>query len=170
MTQPLVIYQYANPEHSVIKDSRGNFIPVNPDSRQYQEFLKNHDLSEVRVYTAPKVDLNAYLAAVRYKFETGGIYINGMFVATDDRSKTMIIGARAMADTNKDYVLKWKLGNGNFINLDAGTIIYISNTVLQHVQKCFDIEGDISDLISKKEIRTVEQIDQLFKEKLEKGA
>lgn len=159
----MIIYQYANPQKTVIRDSAGNFFPTDTNNRQYREFLKNNSLDIVREYSVPSVDLKSFVAATRYNYEIGGIMVNGIKVASDDRSKTMIIGARAMADSNKDYSLKWKLTDGTFITIDAYGIIAISNAVLAHVQKCFDVEGEIINLIDNKRIRTTTEVLDRFK-------
>lgn len=83
------------------------------------------------------------LAEYRYKKETGGFLLNGLFVSTDDRAKTLLIGARIEAveaiENNQSYSINWKTENG-FITLDATTIISISNVVRAFVQGCFDKE------------------------------
>jgi hypothetical protein len=81
---------------------------------------------------------------VRQEKETGGITINGVQVSTDRQSQSLIIGARIAAkealDNSEAYVINWKADNG-WIQLDAPTIIHISNVVREHVQACFDAEN-----------------------------
>lgn len=49
-----------------------------------------------------KADLLSYAADKRWQVETGGLVIGGVPVATDDRSKIMIIGARVKALFGRD--------------------------------------------------------------------
>jgi hypothetical protein len=50
-----------------------------------------------------KDELIAYAADVRWRKEVGGIVVAGVPVATDDRSKQMIIGARLAANSDPDW-------------------------------------------------------------------
>lgn len=93
---------------------------------------------------ARKAQMLVALAERRWRAETGGILVaGGMTVATDDRSKTMIMGARIKADADGGYTLRWKTSAG-FQTLDAATIIAISDAVLAHVATCFDREDALS--------------------------
>lgn len=86
--------------------------------------------------------LNA-LAAHRYKIETGGTIVNGMAVATDDRAKLMLNGARNAALADEEFVTKWKTPQG-FITLSAAQIIALSDAVAAHVNKCFMAEATVA--------------------------
>lgn len=108
------------------------------------------------------VDLPAYAAAKRWEKEVGGIEVNGLTVATDDRSKTMISGARVAAMANSDFTTAWKGSGGEFVPLDAGAVVAISDAVLAHVSNCFAIEAQVLADIEAGAITTVEQIDAAF--------
>lgn len=108
---------------------------------------------------SPPVDLGAYAAAKRYDAETGGIVVAGMIVATDDRSKTLLAGARIKADSDVNHTVRFKTGAG-FVTLDAAQIVTVSDAVLEHVQACFDAEGDILAAIGDGTVTTVAQIDE----------
>ncbi|MBK3800468.1 DUF4376 domain-containing protein [Azospirillum brasilense] len=89
----------------------------------------------------------AALAAKRYAVETGGIIVNGLPVATDDRAKTLLLGARLEVLGNPTLTLRWKTADG-FVALSATQIVAISSAVRAHVQACFNREADLSALIS----------------------
>lgn len=86
--------------------------------------------------------LAAYAADKRWRVETGGISVGGMAVATDDRSKIMIIGARVKANSDPDFTTEWKTAAG-FVTIDAATIIAISDAVQAHVAACFAAEAAV---------------------------
>jgi hypothetical protein len=106
-----------------------------------------------------QVELVAYAADKRWRVETGGIAIGGMPVATDDRSKMMIMGARVKANDNPDFTTKWKSASGMFVVLDGAAIIAISDAVLSHVDTCFEVEATVLAEIAAGTITTIEQID-----------
>lgn len=107
----------------------------------------------------PKVDLYAYAADKRWRVETGDVSVGGMTVATDDRSKVMIMGARIKADADPDYVVGWKGADGNFVELSAPQIIAVSDAVLAHVDACFAAEASVAAAITAGAITTTQQID-----------
>ena len=119
-------------------------------------------------FTAPPplppepVDLIAYASSKRWAIENGGFTFSGFNVATDDRSKLMISGARIKADKDPEFTTRWKTDSGAFITLDAATIIAISDAVLAHVDNCFAIEADVIDAIADGTITTTAQIDLAF--------
>lgn len=110
----------------------------------------------------PGMTLQEYAAAKRWEKEVGGIEINGLTVATDDRSKTMISGARVAAMANPDFTTAWKGSGGEFVPLDASAVVAISDAVLAHVSNCFAIEAQVLADIEAGAITTVEQIDAAF--------
>ncbi|WP_376958199.1 DUF4376 domain-containing protein [Azospirillum sp. A26] len=85
--------------------------------------------------------------ALRWQKETGGIVIRGVTVATDDRSKTLILGKRAKARENPDMTFRWKAAGGEWVDLTGVQIIGIADAVADHVQACFDREGELHDAI-----------------------
>lgn len=110
----------------------------------------------------PPADLVAYAANKRWEVETGGINVGGVPVATDDRSKIMIIGARVKADADANFTTQWKLPSGEFVSIDAATLIAISDAVLAHVDACFAVEGAVLTDIEGGTITTTAQIDEAF--------
>ncbi|PWU76220.1 hypothetical protein DK867_02810 [Ochrobactrum sp. POC9] len=110
----------------------------------------------------PGMTLQEYAAAKRWEKEVGGIELNGLTVATDDRSKTMISGARVAAMANPDFTTAWKGSGGEFAPLDASAVVAISDAVLAHVSNCFATEAQVLAGIDAGTITTVEQIDAAF--------
>ncbi|MHB1183408.1 MAG: DUF4376 domain-containing protein [Desulfobulbia bacterium] len=89
----------------------------------------------------------AALAAYRYDKEVGGLTLpNGMKVTTDDRSKTLIAGARLDTMSNPTLLTNFKADSG-WIQIDADTVALISTAVAAHVRTCFDIEKAHSDAL-----------------------
>jgi len=89
----------------------------------------------------------AGLAAYRYDKEVGGLTLpNGMKVATDDRSKNLIAGARLDSMSDPTLLTNFKADSG-WIQIDAGTVAMISTAVAAHVRTCFDIEKAHSDAL-----------------------
>lgn len=109
-----------------------------------------------------KDQLLAHLAAHRWAVETGGIQLNGMTVATDDRSKTMIMGARIAAMADPNHIANWKMPDGSWAPLDAETITAISNAVLNHVNICFEREAGVAALIEAGDITGLEGVEAAF--------
>ncbi|WP_235923372.1 DUF4376 domain-containing protein [Brucella tritici] len=107
-------------------------------------------------------DLVAYAANKRWLKETGGIEINGLTVATDDRSKTMISGARVAAQNDPNFTTQWKGADGSFVTIDAAAVIGISDAMLAHVSNCFATEAQVLADIEAGTISTTEQIDAAF--------
>lgn len=110
----------------------------------------------------PGLTLQDYAAAKRWEKEVGGIEVNGLTVATDDRSKMMISGARVAAEANSVFTTQWKAGDGVFVTIDAAAVIAISDAVLAHVSDCFALEAQVLADIGAGTITTVEQIDAAF--------
>lgn len=107
------------------------------------------------------VDLVAYAAQRRWEHEVGGLMFAGFHIATDDRSKLMIVGARAAASADPDFTTEWKLPGG-FVTLDADTIIAISDAVLAHVAESFAAEAQVLAAIDTGAITTTAEIDAAF--------
>jgi hypothetical protein len=86
-------------------------------------------------------------AAVRYFVETSGLDLDGIRIATDDRSKTLIVGKwnraqMAKREGDEQWSCKFKTPAG-WVELSADQMIAIGLAVEDHVQRCFDREGEI---------------------------
>jgi len=82
-------------------------------------------------------DLKTYAGNKRWSVETGGIVVEGIPIATDDRSKIMITGARIAAQADAGFTTSWVVADGTVHDLDAEQIIAISDAVLAHVSAAF---------------------------------
>lgn len=111
---------------------------------------------------SPPVNLVTYAENKRWKKEVGGIYLNGIPIATDDRSKQMILGARVAADGDPDFTTPWVGADGAVYPLDAAAVIAVSNAVLSHVAACFAIYATVKADIDGGTIATTAQIDAAF--------
>lgn len=112
-----------------------------------------------KAWGAVPVDLMVYAADKRWQVETGGITVAGASVATDDRSKTLIMGARMKADRDATFTTKFKGASGEFMTVDASMIIAISDALLDHVDACFRAEDAVQDEITGGTITTTAEID-----------
>lgn len=109
---------------------------------------------------APTIDeLKAYAAARRWQVETGGILVEGIHVATDDRSKVLIAGARLAAQADPSFTTKWAALDGSVHELTAAQVIAISDAVLTHVKAAFATFAEVSSDIAAASITTFAQID-----------
>jgi hypothetical protein len=110
----------------------------------------------------PPVDLAAYAMSARWKKETGGISVGGVPLATDDRAKLMIVGARVAADADANWSTVWQGADGNAYPVNAVQMIAISNAVQAHVANCFAIFATVKGSIDNGSITTTTQIDAAF--------
>ncbi len=102
-----------------------------------------------------------YAKNKRWGKEVGGINFYGIPIATDDRSKQMIMGARIAASADPDFEAAWDAG-GMPVTLNATQLVAISNAVSTHVNSCFSIYGVVAAQIAAEEITTFEAIDTAF--------
>lgn len=116
-------------------------------------------------FTPPNMDsasLVAYAASIRHSKEVGGITVNGIPIATDDRSKQMILGARVAAGADSEFTTPWIGVGGAITTLNADQVIAMSNAVLDHVQSCFTLFASVVSGIAGGDITTRSQIDEVF--------
>ncbi|MBB5091741.1 hypothetical protein HNQ68_002282 [Pseudochrobactrum saccharolyticum] len=106
--------------------------------------------------------LIAYAADKRWQKETGGFEFNGLHIATDDRSKIMIAGAREAAKANPNFTTPWVTSTGEIAVLDAAAIIAISDAVGAHVNNAFGIYSQVLPQILDGTIIDQAQIDAAF--------
>lgn len=108
-----------------------------------------------------KAKLMAHAASRRWMLETGGIEVGGMAVPTDERTQAVLTGARAKILADPAFeISRWKVGAGQYVTLDAVTIVGLSDAVAAHVQACFDLNAQVDELISTGAITTFEEVDQ----------
>lgn len=109
-----------------------------------------------------KQALTLYAADKRWQKETGGFEFSGLHIATDDRSKIMIAGAREAAKGYPDFTTPWVTTTGEIALLDAATIIAISDAVGAHVNNAFGIYAQVLPQIQDGTITDQSQIDAAF--------
>ena len=110
----------------------------------------------------PRQALMLYAADKRWQKETGGFEFIGLHIATDDRSKIMIAGAREAAKTNPDFTTPWVTSTGEIAVLDAAAIIAISDAVGEHVNSVFGIYAQVLPQVLDGTITDQTQIDAAF--------
>jgi len=108
------------------------------------------------------INLVDYASAARYAKEVGGITIAGVPVATDDRSKLMIIGARVAADADPTWATEWQGADGGSYPINAAAMIAISNAVQAHVAACFATFASVKAAIAAGTVTTTAAIDAAF--------
>jgi hypothetical protein len=96
---------------------------------------------------APTPDWPTLIASRRYTAEMAGTVVQGMAIATDDRSQGLITGAALAAMLDADYTIKWKTAEG-FVELTGAQIIGVASAVRAYVQACFDREADLLAAVS----------------------
>jgi hypothetical protein len=107
-------------------------------------------------------DLVAYAADLRWRREVGGITIGGVPVATDDRSKMMILGARVAAAANPGWETVWHGSDGETYPLNAAQMIAISDAVEAHVNSTFSTFAVVKADVEAGDITTTAEIDAAF--------
>lgn len=112
----------------------------------------------------PEADLLAYAKQKRWQVEIGGVTVGGLVIATDDRSKTLLMGARISAAADAAFTTPWTFPDGSEEKLDAPTIIATSDAVLAHVAACFDTFSAIKTKLGAKKptIKTLDDVDAAF--------
>lgn len=117
--------------------------PIGSDKNGRPVLIIPPPLTLAEAVAAKKADLAAY----RYYKEVGGVTLEkGMNVATDDRSKALIAGARIDIIDDPTILTDFKTETG-WIQIDAATVTLISSAVAAHVRNCFKIEKEHCDAI-----------------------
>lgn len=111
---------------------------------------------------AVAIDLVAYAADRRWQREVGGITVSAIPIATDDRSKLMIAGARLAAMADPEWTTPWHGADGGIYPLDAAAIVAISDAVSAHVQATFTAFATVKAAIASGTITTTAEIDAAF--------
>jgi hypothetical protein len=121
---------------------------------------------EAEILAADPADVRPALAAwardLRWRKEIGGITVAGVPVATDDRSKVMIIGARVAAEANPAWQTVWQGSDGSAYPIDAAAMIAISDAVHEHVNATFAALATVLVAIEAESIMTKEEIEAAF--------
>ncbi|PZU95055.1 MAG: hypothetical protein DI527_02055 [Chelatococcus sp.] len=112
--------------------------------------------------SAAKAALVAYAADRRWRLEVGGILVGSVPVATDDRSKLMITGARVAAMADPGWSTVWHGADGATYPVDAAAMVAISDAVQAHVNAGFATFAAIKAAIEAGTISTMAEIDAAF--------
>lgn len=108
------------------------------------------------------VGLKSYAANKRWEKEQGGIMFGGAPIATDDRSKMLILGARSAAKEDDSFTTAFARPDGSRSILDAATVIALSDALLSHVKNCFAIFDTVCNGIEDGSITNRSQVDDAF--------
>lgn len=103
--------------------------------------------------------ITAHLPAYRYAKETGGVTINGVRIQTDRESRAILTGAYIRAKEDNEYVVRWKTPAG-FVTLNSAQIIAISDSVADHVKKCYEAEFSVLENIGS--VLSVQDVETCF--------
>ncbi|SEL39324.1 protein of unknown function [Bosea lupini] len=109
-----------------------------------------------------KDELLAYAASTRWQKEVGGVVVAGVPVATDDRSKLMITGARIAAMLDPEWSTIWHGSDQNTYPIDATAMIAISDDVQAHVNATFATFAAVKAAIDAGTITTTAEVDAAF--------
>ncbi|AZO77702.1 MULTISPECIES: DUF4376 domain-containing protein [unclassified Bosea (in: a-proteobacteria)] len=107
-------------------------------------------------------DLVAYAADRRWSKEVGGLTVAGVPIATDDRSKVMIIGARVAAEADAGWSTTWHGADGGTYPVDAAAMLVISDAIQAHVNQSFATFAAVKADIEAGEITTAAEVDAAF--------
>lgn len=89
-------------------------------------------LQERRDILIPRIE------QMRWDKEVGGMTFGGVPIPTDDRAKTLIMGARTAAvEQGEAYSDEWKISPGVYVPLDAAAAIALGDALLAHIRACF---------------------------------
>lgn len=138
---------------------------IGPPSRWPEDAAGNQTDAALTAALAPygvEISLIAYAEQKRWEKETGGIVVNGISIATDDRGKQMLLGARVAAITDAQFTTSWVAQDGSIHEVDFAIITALSNAVLLHVRECFATYADVKAAIEDGSIDSTGQIDQAF--------
>lgn len=111
---------------------------------------------------ARKATLLAYAADIRWRREVGGITVAGVPVATDDRAKMMIVGARVAASSDPAWSTVWHGADGATYPVNVAAMIAISDAVQAHVNDGFATFATLKAAIESGTILTTAEIDAAF--------
>lgn len=83
------------------------------------------------------------IAARRYQAQIAGTSLEGMQIDTSTDSQALITGAALAAVLDSAYICRWKMADGTRVELDAKKIIAVASAVRDHIQACYDREGEL---------------------------
>lgn len=108
------------------------------------------------------ITLGEYAKDSRWRRETGGITVDGIKVATDDRSKMLIAGAEAVAKDDPTFLTPFRDAGGEEHMLKADEVIAVAKAVRRHVAACFAAYSDVIAKIDAGTLKTRAKVDAAF--------
>jgi len=135
---------------------------------QWQELLSTNrkvwDGTKVvdRVIATDQAALIAYAKQKRWEKETGGARAGDQTIASDDRSKLLLMGARLRADADSSTTEDWDMPDGTTRVLTAPEIVALSDAIAEHVSSVFKVYSATKTKIEAGEITTFEHINAVF--------
>lgn len=109
-----------------------------------------------------KEELKAFAQSYRREIEDGGIDANGMYIATDDRSKTMVLGALVAARSSPQWGTVWQTADGAGIPIGLQEIEMISDLVQTHINAVFLVYSEVAGRIEDDTLVSVAQTRDYF--------
>lgn len=112
----------------------------------------------------PKTDaknLLAHLANLRYTVEVGGTIVNGIRVATDRHTQSVMTALYVTAQASPDEMISFK-GSDGFVRVTAGDMLSIIEGVRKHVQLAFQAEHVVADRILSEDVTTFVRVEEEF--------
>ena len=142
----LVRYEPTTEEFNPVTQYIDRSVEPYVSNNEVIKFVITNKSPETITEEAREKQLKA-LADKRWSVENGGITVNNIPVRTDLDHQTKLTSVKQAADLDPNLVINWKLGNGNWAQLDVATINALFVAVTNHIQNCFTNEKTLSDLI-----------------------
>ena len=101
----------------------------------------------VDVIGAHRLEKKTEIADARYETEFGGFTdpTAGMFVRTDERTRTLLTAAAVRAVSDPSYeVANWKTSDGSFITLTNAMILALDQAVRDFIASQFAKEAELT--------------------------
>lgn len=108
-----------------------------------------------------KADLIAYAKQKGYDHEQNGFMFNGHVIASDDRSKSLILGSYTAALADPTWTDTWSEADGDY-NLNATSITAMFDAMTAFVSACFAKRREVIAGINAGTITTNTMIDEAF--------
>ena len=124
-----------------------------------------------RVWTAEdaKNELLFYASNKRWELETAGAPFRGHLVATDDRSKLMMMSAVMAAGLVVNWSTTWQFLDGSSLKLNKADVTEMSLVVQAYVNSLFGTFATIKADIQAGGVTTRDQVDARFAASLKAG-
>ncbi len=109
-----------------------------------------------------KDELVAEAQAIRFEIEEGGITVGDMDIATDDRSKTMVLGALMAARSDpEEWHTVWQTADGG-VPVGPQEIEMIASLVQAHINGVFIAYSAVVERILDDTLVSVSQVREYF--------